>query len=95
MIINFYKLINSLILYYKAITCKANQVFETRAECAKTCLYPNGNYNCGVVKPFEWCYCSSGFVEGSNNKCILSSKCGCSLPDKSGVIQVIIFYLNL
>lgn len=59
-----------------------------RSECTKTCLNPEGDYDCGEKRPVEGCYCKDGFVLDSTNKCILKDKCGCTLPDGSGTIQV-------
>lgn len=79
--------------YFIAINCGQNQVFDTRAECAKTCLYPEGIYDCGIISAVEGCFCAPGYLIDSNNNCIQQSNCGCILPDKSGVIDVNNFFL--
>lgn len=72
----------------KAKTCGTNEVYELRAECSKTCLFPDGNNDCGLVNPIEGCYCKAGFVLDAANQCVAKENCGCVLPDKSGIIAV-------
>ena len=70
------------------MVCGENQIYELRSECPKTCLYLNGDYDCGLVKPLETCYCKKGYVLNGEGECILSSTCGCILPDESTNLSV-------
>ena len=70
------------------MVCGANQVYDIRAKCPATCLYLNGNNDCGIISAVEGCFCQTGFVLDSNNNCVGISSCGCTYPDGSGVLAV-------
>jgi hypothetical protein len=53
----------------------------------------DGNYDCGLKKAIEGCYCLDGFVLNGAGNCISNKNCGCSLPDNSAVLSVINFFL--
>ena len=69
--------------------CGANEIFDTRSECPKTCLDQTGNRDCGITIPTEGCYCKEGYVLDPNGVCVLPQQCGCLLPDLSTIISVI------
>jgi hypothetical protein len=73
---------------FEAVVCGLNQVYELRAECPKTCVNPSGNYDCGLIKPVEGCYCQNGYVLNGEGVCIKLEECGCLLPDNSGILSV-------
>lgn len=54
--------------------CGQNEEYAIRDECPKTCLYPDGRYDCGSLDPIEGCYCKVGFVLNSFGKCIKASR---------------------
>jgi len=66
--------------------CKKNQVYEIRSECPKNCLYPNGKYKCGLVKPVEGCHCKKGFVRNSKEECVKEEECGCKAENETYMI---------
>ena len=51
-------------------------------------MFPDGNYNCGLLDLTEGCFCKSGYVRGTDGKCIRLEECGCRLPDNSTVLQM-------
>jgi hypothetical protein len=77
-----------IIFCKKANPCGANQIYELRSECPKSCLYLQGLPDCGLKKPIEGCYCKTGYVYDAQGNCVLSSACGCLLPDGTGIINV-------
>ena len=77
-----------LYLNFTAVTCKENQVYEIQTGCPKTCLNPDGNYDCGAAVPIEGCYCKPGYLVAADGSCILPPSCGCTLPDNSGILEV-------
>lgn len=66
------------------MTCGKNQVFKVQTECPKTCLNPDGNYDCGPFELNEDCYCDSDFVL-INGECLPKTNCGCQI-DNLGII---------
>ena len=74
------------------MVCGENQIYELRSECQKTCLNINGDYDCGLVKPLETCYCKKGFVLNGEGECISNRECGCILPDESTSLSVSFFF---
>jgi hypothetical protein len=70
------------------LVCGDNEIYDVRAECAKTCIKPKGDYDCGVLKPIEGCYCKDGFVYDGTGNCIKVESCGCPLPDNSAILSV-------
>ena len=69
--------------------CGANQVYDVRAECPRTCTNPDGNYDCGIIERAEGCYCQDGFVLDSDGSCISADQCGCLIADLNIVQQVL------
>ena len=59
-----------------------------KSNCPSTCLFPTGNYDCGLTKPIEGCHCLPGLVRDINNNCINKTQCGCLMPDNSGILTV-------
>jgi len=57
--------------------------------CPRTCLFPNGADNCGIIGQEEGCFCVQGYVRGANGDCVLPEDCGCRLSDNTTVIPVI------
>ena len=53
--------------------CDQNEVYDIRDECPKTCLYPDGRYDCGSPVRLEGCYCQDGFVLNSFGQCVKAS----------------------
>jgi hypothetical protein len=82
----FYILFKLIILI--AVTCGQNEIFDTRAECPRTCLDPQGIKFCGVRTPRESCYCRDGYVRNSAGRCVKLEECGCRRPDGSGLVGV-------
>ena len=80
------KLLKKII--FKAITCGANEIFDTRKDCPRSCLDPEGKAKCGIIRPREGCYCRDGFVRNSAGKCVKPDECGCVKPDGSGLVKV-------
>ncbi|CAF0928390.1 unnamed protein product, partial [Brachionus calyciflorus] len=72
------------------ITCGPNQIYSKPSvlSCPKTCQFPTGNYDCGILTPSEGCYCSSSTVLDSNGNCVAPSQCGCNLPEDMGILGV-------
>ncbi|CAF0786128.1 unnamed protein product [Brachionus calyciflorus] len=90
-----YELVNSSQIFWRTNTrcpktCGNNQEFKymSVAKCPKTCFYTNGSFDCGLTEPIEGCLCKSGFILDSLGNCVLPNKCGCKLPDYSGIIEV-------
>ena len=81
-------------MIFLAKTCKDNEVYDVRAQCPRSCLYPQGNPDCGVLDPIEGCYCKQGYILDSNNNCIEEAKCGCviEIGDESVVLEVFKVY---
>ena len=79
----------NMIYKFLALSCGANQVYEMRAECPKTCLEPAGNYPCGALIPFEACYCAQGFVLSPDGRCVDFTSCGCNSPLGTEIMPVI------
>ena len=75
-------------LNIQALPCAPNSMYGIKAECPQTCLFPNGNPDCGTLYPTEGCYCNAGYVLDSSGNCILPTNCGCLLPDNSTSIGV-------
>ena len=74
--------------FFSVVTCGKNQIYQTRKECTKTCLYPTGSYDCGLIYSIEGCFCLDGYVLDNNGNCVLPEDCGCNLPDNSALISV-------
>ncbi len=55
----------------KAIECGENEEYAIRSdECPRTCLYPDGRYDCGSTAALEGCFCKKGYVLNSFGKCV-------------------------
>ena len=66
-------------------------MYDVRAQCPRSCLFPQGNPDCGVLVPIEGCYCMAGYVLNNNAECVRETDCVCVLPDGSATLQVKLF----
>ena len=71
------------------MNCSENQEYGVQSDCPRTCLHPDGDYECGDLTLTEGCFCKNGFVMDSEGNCIKADQCGCTFPDGSGVLQVV------
>jgi hypothetical protein len=69
-------------------TCGPNQVFDIRSGCPASCLFPNGQADCGLALAVEGCFCRSGYLKDSNGNCVAQNSCGCKSPDNSFVMPI-------
>lgn len=75
---------------FKAVECGENEEFLVKESCTPTCVYPAGNYDCGLVGRIEGCFCKAPFLLDSEGKCVEKDESGCQMPDGSSYLQVII-----
>ena len=73
--------------------CGENTVYEMRNECPKNCynLEEDGEYDCGLIKPKQSCFCKKGYVLGKKLNCIEEKQCGCYLNNTGILIKVDVF----
>lgn len=78
------------------VQCGENKVYEMRNECPKNCHYPNGDYDCGFIKPKQSCFCKKGYVLGKKlNTCIQEHDCGCFINGTDILIKVFFLFIFL
>jgi hypothetical protein len=46
-----------------------------REECPKTCLHPDGKYDCGEKVRTQDCFCKDGYVMNEYNVCVRQEEC--------------------
>lgn len=73
----------------KALKCRDNEEYAIKSDCPATCIFPDGDYDCGEMKPTEGCFCKKGFVYDALGRCINKNLCGCETPD--GILPVNFF----
>jgi hypothetical protein len=60
----------------KEIKCGANETYDIRKSCVRTCENPRGRNVCQESKRFDdGCFCKDGYVRNKENRCILVNEC--------------------